>query len=155
MKELFGVPKLKADGTPGKLVELPPVQELQENPMTRTEYRDACASHPPAAGAGQAADAASAHAPSSRALRWIEYSVYDAQGTWLLHEELVRRLKEMPWDDQGQTMYDFYRGYWAPFGALLTDMERNGIKVRAMRMPCASSSLSLDAPARARKEASL
>ena len=98
MKEIFGVPKLKRDGTPGKLVELPPIAELQTNPLTRTE--------------------------------WIEYSVYDAQGTWLLHEELRRRLEGMRWKD-GLSMYAFYTRYWAPFGSLLTDMERNGIKVDA------------------------
>ena len=39
----------------------------------------------------------------------------------------------MAWQD-GKTMYDFYVKYWVPFGELLTDMERNGIKVSAREM---------------------
>ena len=132
------------------MLELPPIAELQNNPLTRTE--------------------------------WIEYSVYDAQGTWLLHEDLRRRLEGMEWQD-GHNMYTFYTRYakqaaaastatqqqhcrhptqarsstatlsrpsrtlcshrslpplslcryWAPFGELLTDLERHGIKVDAAR----------------------
>lgn len=105
MKELFGVPALKKDGTPGKKLEMPPVEELQTNPLTRFE--------------------------------WIEYSVYDAQGTWLLHEELKKYLVGMKWETD-ETMHEFYTRYWVPFGALLTDMERNGIKVDvASQLPLA------------------
>jgi hypothetical protein len=69
---------------------------------------------------------------------WIEYSVYDAQGTWLLHEELKRRLQAMEWTEDGKHMYDYYVKYWAPFGELLTDLERNGIKVDvAQQLPLA------------------
>ena len=60
------------------MLELPPIAELQNNPLTRTE--------------------------------WIEYSVYDAQGTWLLHEDLRRRLEGMEWQD-GHNMYTFYTRY--------------------------------------------
>ena len=60
------------------MLELPPIAELQNNPLTRTE--------------------------------WIEYSVYDAQGTWLLHEDLRGRLEGMEWQD-GHNMYTFYTRY--------------------------------------------
>ena len=101
MKEIFGVPVLKQDGTPGKKIELPPVEELQVNPLTRDD--------------------------------WIGYSVYDAQGTWLLHDELRRRLEAMPWQD-GRSLYAFYTSYWRPFGEQLTDMEREGIFVDAAEL---------------------
>jgi DNA polymerase-1 len=105
MKELFGVPVLKKDGTPGKKVELPPVDELQTNPLTRSE--------------------------------WIGYSVYDAQGTWLLYENLRRRLEGMDWQ-AGQTLFRYYKQYWRPFGELLTDMEREGIRVeKETKLPAA------------------
>lgn len=88
MKELFGRPVLKKDGSPGRKVELPPVEELQTSPMTRDD--------------------------------WIGYSVYDAQGTWLLHERLKGFLEETEWSAgklQGGaaggsapplSLYDFY-----------------------------------------------
>lgn len=38
MKELFGVPKLKKDGTPGSLVELPPIDEIQTRPDMRLDF---------------------------------------------------------------------------------------------------------------------
>jgi len=103
MKQIFGVPILKKDGTPGLKVELPPVEELQNAPMTRPD--------------------------------WIQYSAYDSHGTWLLHERLSNELRAMPWQ-QGRVLYDFYWDYWRPFGELLTDLEREGIRVDAAgRLP--------------------
>ncbi|CBN74706.1 pol1-like DNA polymerase [Ectocarpus siliculosus] len=98
MKELFGIPKLKKDGTPGNLLVLPPIDEIQTRPEVRP--------------------------------RFIEYSAYDAQATWLVHRELMQKLREMSWKD-GMTMLDFYEMYYVPFGELLTDMERTGIYVEA------------------------
>lgn len=45
------------------------------------------------------------------------------QATWLVHRELMQKLREMSWKD-GMTMLDFYETYYVPFGELLTDMER-------------------------------
>lgn len=59
---------------------------------------------------------------------WVRYSARDSYGTWKLYMELKRRLEEMPWQ-QGQTLFKFYLDYWNPFGELLTDLERNGVKV--------------------------
>lgn len=38
MKELFGVPKLKKDGTPGNVLVLPPIDEIQTRPDMRKEF---------------------------------------------------------------------------------------------------------------------
>lgn len=96
MKEIFSVPKLKKDGTPGKTMLLPPVEELQMGEDTREQ--------------------------------WIEYSVYDSESTWELREVLQGLLERRHWV-KDRTMYDFYQQYWAPYGELLTDMERAGIQV--------------------------
>lgn len=40
MKERFGVPKPKQDGTPGKEKILPPVEQLQRDPDTRSDWID-------------------------------------------------------------------------------------------------------------------
>ena len=103
MKEIFGVPKLMKSGKPGKLIELPPVDQLQADLLTRPE--------------------------------WIQYSCYDAQGTWLLHEELRKRLQAMEWQ-RGESLYSFYKRYWRPFGECLTEMEKEGIWVdKGERLP--------------------
>ncbi|CAM9668510.1 unnamed protein product, partial [Phaeothamnion confervicola] len=82
---------------------------------------------------------------------WIKYSAYDALVTWRVHEALVQKLREVPWDPAekkrgggarnrangkggnggGLTMLDLYRRFLVPFGKVLTDMERCGIYVNA------------------------
>ena len=108
MKKIFGKAKLKKDGTPGKTMILPPVEEIQEDP----ESRD----------------------------KWIEYSALDAQATWFLRESLEAKLRGMsceacpiltskPGFRKCTTLWDFYTYYLAEFGNLLTQMERNGLRV--------------------------
>ena len=111
MKELFSRPKNKKDGTPGKVQELPPVEDIQRDPFFRPhwiyystydtqstwEVREVLASRllrvewlPPPAGADPAA----------------------------------------PPEPQ-RSMYEFYTKYWRPFGELLCDLESEGIFVHA------------------------
>lgn len=107
MKELFGVGKILKDGSASKVKTLPPIRDLQVMP----EFRD----------------------------KWIEYSVKDAIATWYIHEKLVQNLANMQWcvndkplvdaNNNMCSMLDFYNEYLLDFGDLLTDMERNGIKV--------------------------
>jgi hypothetical protein len=99
MKEIFGVPRIKKDGTPGSLVDVPPVDVLQRDPRFRKNF--------------------------------IQYSCYDALGTWQLHEKLVALLKKMSWVSRDTNMYDYYWRNMREFGAVLTDMERRGIRVDA------------------------
>lgn len=104
MKEIFGVRRLRKDGTEGLVVDLPPVEVMQRDPKFRT--------------------------------KWIEYSCYDAQGTWLIRNELEKRLRLMPWfmNKEDGTKYSLFDYYWSnlrPFGEVLTDMERRGIRVDA------------------------
>ena len=65
MKEMFGVARLRKDGSAGSLVDVPPVEVLQRDPRFRRN--------------------------------WIVYSAYDAEGTWLLREQLQKRLEKMDW----------------------------------------------------------
>lgn len=69
IKERFGSAHIRVDGTEGKAIVVPPLDELQRN----TKYL---------------AD-------------WIDYSTYDAEGTWKLREVLEAKLKGLPW--QGRT----------------------------------------------------
>ncbi len=99
MKELFGVPRLRRDGTPGVQLDVPRVEVLQRDPQFRVNF--------------------------------IEYSCFDAEGTWLLHEKLVQLLKGMSWLTIGNNLYDYYWMHMRQFGVVLTDMERRGIRVDA------------------------
>ena len=102
MKELFGRPKMRKDGTPGKQVILDPPDILQRSPHT--------------------ADA------------WIRYSTYDAEATWLLWDLLRRRLQMTRWS-RTASLYEYYVRYLAPFGELLTDVERCYKDARCVRLP--------------------
>ena len=98
MKEIFGVKRLRKDGSEGSLVDLPLVEVMQRDPKHRT--------------------------------KWIEYSCYDAQGTYLIREVLETKLKDTPWY-QDCNLYDYYKLHMRPFAEVLTDMERRGIRVDA------------------------
>ena len=65
MKEIFGVARLRKDGSEGSLIDVPPVEVLQRDPRFRKQ--------------------------------WIIYSAYDAEGTWLLREELQKKLEKLDW----------------------------------------------------------
>lgn len=61
---------------------------------------------------------------------WVQYACLDAEITFFLRETLTGLLKELGTDFEGmKDMYDVYERYWRPFGEMLTDMERIGIKV--------------------------
>ncbi|GKY94266.1 hypothetical protein MPSEU_000392400 [Mayamaea pseudoterrestris] len=102
MKEVFGVPRTRKDGSPGSLVDIPAVEELQRNPQFRQQ--------------------------------WIEYSCFDAQGTWLIRDALEEKLRQLPWivhEQKKYTLYEYYMMHMRPFAEVLTDMERRGIRVDA------------------------
>lgn len=102
MKEIFGIRRKRKDGSEGLLVDLPPVEVMQRSP----EFRK----------------------------KWIEYSCYDAQGTWLIRNELEKKLRDLPWftsEEGSHSLYDYYWRHMRPFGEVLTDMERRGIRVDA------------------------
>jgi DNA polymerase-1 len=102
MKDLFGVPRTRKDGTEGSLLDIPPVEVLQRDPKHRE--------------------------------RWIQYSCRDAKSTWELRHVLQEKLKMERWtesDGGSKNMYDYYFMHMRPFGEVLTDMERRGIRVDA------------------------
>lgn len=102
MKEIFGVPRKRKDGSDGSLVDIPPVEQLQRDPKFRS--------------------------------MWIDYSCFDALGTWLVREALEDLLKQWPWlavDGKDYNLYEYYMMHMRPFAEVLTDMERRGIRVDA------------------------
>eukprot|EP00594_Rhizosolenia_setigera_P005159 CAMPEP_0178949760 /NCGR_PEP_ID=MMETSP0789-20121207/6247_1 /TAXON_ID=3005 /ORGANISM="Rhizosolenia setigera, Strain CCMP 1694" /LENGTH=1085 /DNA_ID=CAMNT_0020630353 /DNA_START=111 /DNA_END=3371 /DNA_ORIENTATION=+ len=103
MKEIFGVPRIRKDGSEGSIVDIPPVEVLQRDPKHRVP--------------------------------WIRYSAYDAKSTWQIRDILAKLLEKMPWfiNESGEKhfLYEFYMRYLRPFGEVLTDMERRGVRVDA------------------------
>ncbi|KAJ0103158.1 hypothetical protein Patl1_04260 [Pistacia atlantica] len=100
MKTIFGRRKVKKDGSEGKMIMLPPVEELQ-----REERKSwICYS---------ALDAIST-LKLYESLRNKLSKMY-----WKLDGKLV----------QGETMFDFYQKYWRPFGEILIKMETEGMLV--------------------------
>jgi 3'-5' exonuclease len=102
MKELFGVKRLRKDGSEGSMIDVPPVEVLQREPRFRRE--------------------------------WINYSCYDAEGTYRLYQKLKELLKKKYWRTYGgvdYSLYEYYDMHMRVFAEVLTDMERRGVRVDA------------------------
>ncbi|KAG3118228.1 DNA polymerase I [Phytophthora idaei] len=104
MKELFGIPKLKKDGSKGKERIMPTVEELQRFPEFRKRWIR--------------------YSVYDAESTWFLHRVlqYKLDQTFWF---------EKPQGDENQagSMYDFYRQYIIPFGECLTDIERKGMHV--------------------------
>jgi DNA polymerase-1 len=62
--------------------------------------------------------------------KWVDYATLDAEATFFLREVLVREMLKYPTDYEGcVNIFDLYCQYWLPFGEILTDIERIGIRV--------------------------
>lgn len=62
--------------------------------------------------------------------RWVEYATFDCEVTYWLYYNLKALMKELPVEFEDlKSIWDIYRNYWRPFGELLTDIEKRGIKV--------------------------
>lgn len=109
MKKLFGKPKIKKDGSEGKTIVVPSVEELQTDQAHRSLWihysaRDAKAT----------------------------FDLYHA-----LKDKLSHRKESICYMDDAlkssypglNTLWDFYTHVWRPFGELLTDMEDEGFYV--------------------------
>lgn len=63
---------------------------------------------------------------------WIEYSARDVVATWGVYMTIKNCLERTRWyvgDKLFGTMFDYYQNIWKDFGDLLTEIEKNGIKI--------------------------
>ena len=62
--------------------------------------------------------------------KMIQYAAFDADATFFLRESLVAELAryKVNFEDM-KNLFDLYTKYWLPFGEVLTDLERSGIRV--------------------------
>jgi len=114
MKQLFGKPNIKKDGTPGKLVVLPPVEEIQTDPETYGKWVD--------------------YSAYDAEVTWkLAVELERKLKEMRCHGDGVDPLlaATLPTTGLGGSfsMWDFYTNYWRPFGELLTDMEQEGVLV--------------------------
>jgi hypothetical protein len=100
MKDLFGVAKLKGDGSASKIKILPDLVELQLSNEFRADWIDY-----------SARDAV--------ATFWVRKKL----------EENLSKMPWIIGGKNKGNLFDFYNKYLLDFGELLTDMEANGIKV--------------------------
>eukprot|EP01036_Dinobryon_divergens_P031325 gene31325-40700_t len=133
MKDLFGVAKKKKDGEDSKIKEIPDVIELQRNPDTRKMWIEYSAK-----------DAMATWHVHSNLRRCFAMSIGSGESIHVaipythmsmstaITSSCAPRLEKKAWVVDGKRMghlFDFYEQYMAPFGELLTEMEKNGIKV--------------------------
>ncbi|KAE8654238.1 DNA polymerase I A [Hibiscus syriacus] len=100
MKTIFGKKKVKKDGTEGKMITIPPVEQLQREERKLWICYSAL--------------------DSISTLR-----LYESLKNKLSSMYWVFDGKPVP----GKSMYNFYEEYWQPFGELLVKMEREGMLV--------------------------
>ncbi|POM80685.1 DNA polymerase I [Phytophthora palmivora] len=106
MKELFGIPKLKKDGSKGKERIMPTVEELQRFPEFRKRWIR--------------------YSVYDAESTWFLHRVLQDKLDQTFWFEKPSTNGE---ERQVGSMYDFYRQYIIPFGECLTDIERKGMHV--------------------------
>ncbi|RLN97177.1 hypothetical protein BBJ28_00007129 [Nothophytophthora sp. Chile5] len=115
MKELFGVPKLKKDGSKGKERLMPSVEELQRFPEFRRRWIR--------------------YSVYDAESTWFLHRVLQHkldQTLWFENRSpstVEGDAQSSGVQPQSGSMYDFYREYIVPFGECLTDIERKGMHV--------------------------
>ncbi|KAE9038367.1 DNA polymerase I [Phytophthora rubi] len=117
MKELFGIPKLRKDGSKGKERIMPTVEELQRFPEFRRRWIR--------------------YSVYDAESTWFLHRVLQHKLDQTFWFENAPKTKAVAVDatavvdDEPQvgSMYDFYRQYIIPFGECLTDIERKGMHV--------------------------
>ncbi|KAK9806725.1 hypothetical protein WJX72_000669 [[Myrmecia] bisecta] len=111
MKKIFGRAKLKKDGTPGKVIELPAIEVLQTDAMVRGDWINYSAY-------------------DAKATWELHQALVGKLGAMpCVMDRDVDRTKTAKVDGSAYTMLDMYHEYWRPFGELLTDMEKSGMMV--------------------------
>lgn len=110
MKKIFGRKNIKKDGTEGKLILLPSVEELQSSPDTRWDW------------VNYSAYDAKATWDLHEALVLKLMNIYTTPDP-----DVYRAYQDSKIEIE--TLWDIYCHVWRPFGNLLTDLEAVGVAV--------------------------
>lgn len=110
MKKIFGKKNIKKDGTEGKLIILPPIEELQASEETRWDWINY-----------SAYDAkATWDLHEALVLKLMDIHTIPDEDVFRAYQDSNVTIK---------TLWDIYSNIWRPFGNLLTDLEASGVAV--------------------------
>lgn len=115
MKKIFGRKNIKKDGTEGKLILLPSVEDLQSSPDTRWDW------------VNYSAYDAKATWDLHEALVLKLMNIYTTPDP-----DVYRAYQDS--EIEIKTLWDIYCHVWRPFGDLLTDLEAVGVAVDVTRL---------------------
>lgn len=77
--------------------------------------------------------------------KWISYATFDAEVTFFLFRTLRRLMLKLPVGvEDMKSTWELYQKYWMPFGELLTDIERRGIRVNRPHLEAAQAKARAD-----------
>eukprot|EP00889_Picochlorum_renovo_P004618 jgi/Picre1/31648/NNA_006999.t1 len=110
MKKIFGRPNIKKDGTEGKLIILPPIEELQSSEETRWDWIN--------------------YSAYDAKATWElhEALVLKLMGIYTAPDAYINRAYQQS-GIEIKSLWDIYCHVWRPFGDLLTDLEAYGVAV--------------------------
>jgi DNA polymerase-1 len=108
MKKIFGKPKLKKDGTPGKTMILPPIEEIQTDPEQRETWIE--------------------YSALDAQATWFLRESLEAKLRGI-ECDACPVLSAKPSFRKCENLWDFYVHYLREFGEVLTDMEAEGMFV--------------------------
>ena len=67
--------------------------------------------------------------------KWVKYGILDSELTFLLFHTFKLLMNKLPVNvNEVSNTFELYDKYWRPFGELLTDIERRGIKVNKTQL---------------------
>ena len=108
MKKIFGKPKIKKDGTPGKTIELPPIDQIQNDPEQRETWIE--------------------YSALDAQATWFLRESLEAKLRGISCDACPR-LSAKPTFHECANLWEFYTTYLREFGEVLTDMESAGMFV--------------------------
>jgi len=102
MKEIFGVKRKRKDGSLGTLVDIPPVEVMQRDPLHRYKW-----------------------------IAYSAYDAEGTYGVYQVLKERLKAKEWITTDSTAHNLFDYYWLHMRQFAEVLTDMERRGIRVDA------------------------
>lgn len=129
MKEIFGVARLRKDGTAGSLIDVPPVEVLQRDPRFRRQWIIYSAYD--AEGTWLLRETLE---QSLQKMDWVRFMcrcIFYPLSLFFITITIsyLRTFTHSKY--QGLNLYDYYDMHMRKFAEVLTDMERRGIRVDA------------------------
>jgi SAP domain/3'-5' exonuclease len=130
MKEIFGIPRTRKDGSAGNIIDLPPVEVLQRTPKYRKPWiRYSCYD------AESTWNIRSILQECLEESKWSPPNGFTDDDTEDMDYSNNNKNSKDNTDSNNRkvspNLYQYYQMHMRPFGEVLTDMERRGVRVDA------------------------